>query len=156
MALEHLQASAAMLIRAPAAEVYEALVNPDITTQFWFTHSSGRLEPGATVQWRWAMFGAEATVRVLAYEPPRRLLVDWGTAETPSPVEWTLTDRGDGTTFLQVTNSGFQGDAEAIANAALGSTQGFTIVLANLKAWLEHGLRLNLVADRFPDGLGQG
>jgi hypothetical protein len=30
------------------------------------------------------------------------------------------------------------------------STEGFTIVLAGLKAWLEFGIRLNLVADRFP------
>ena len=32
------------------------------------------------------------------------------------------------------------------------STQGFSLVLAGLKAFLEHGIRLNLVADRFPEG----
>jgi uncharacterized protein YndB with AHSA1/START domain len=32
-----------MLIRKPAAEVYEAFVNPDVTTQFWFTGSNVRL-----------------------------------------------------------------------------------------------------------------
>jgi len=34
-----------MLIRRPVAEVFEAFIDPDITTQFWFTRSSGRLEP---------------------------------------------------------------------------------------------------------------
>ena len=29
-----------ILIRRPAAEVFEAFVNPEITTQFWFTRSS--------------------------------------------------------------------------------------------------------------------
>jgi hypothetical protein len=29
---------------------------------------------------------------------------------------------------------------------------GFTMVLASLKALLEHGIVLNLVADHFPDG----
>jgi hypothetical protein len=29
-------------------------------------------------------------------------------------------------------------------------------VLAALKAYLEHGVSLNLVADRFPDGLDDG
>ena len=28
---------------------------------------------------------------------------------------------------------------------------GYTIVLCGLKAWLEHGIALNLVADKAPD-----
>ena len=34
-----------------------------------------------------------------------------------------------------------------------GATEGFSFVLAGAKALLEHGLQLNLVPDRFPDGL---
>jgi hypothetical protein len=33
---------------------------------------------------------------------------------------------------------------------ALGSTNGFALVLAGAKAVLEHGITLNLIADRFP------
>jgi len=40
-----------MLIRKPVVDVFEAFVNPDITTKFWFTKSSGRLEAGKQVQW---------------------------------------------------------------------------------------------------------
>ena len=47
----------AMLVRRPAAEVFEALVDPTITTKFWFTHSTGRLETGARVKWSWEMYG---------------------------------------------------------------------------------------------------
>ena len=43
--------STGMLIRKPAADVFEAFVNPEITTQFWFTKGSGRLEAGRQVQW---------------------------------------------------------------------------------------------------------
>ena len=35
------------------------------------------------------------------------------------------------------------------------STEGFTLVLAGLKAFLEHDLRLNLIADKFPGDLGE-
>ena len=42
-------AKAEMLIRRPVAEVFEAFINPTITTKFWFTRSSGRLEPGSQV-----------------------------------------------------------------------------------------------------------
>ena len=40
---------AEMLVRKPPAVVFEAIVNPDITTQFWFTSGSGRLELGRPV-----------------------------------------------------------------------------------------------------------
>lgn len=33
------------------------------------------------------------------------------------------------------------------------STQGFTLLLAGLKAWLEHGVQLNLTLDRYPKGI---
>jgi len=36
---------------------------------------------------------------------------------------------------------------------AIDSSQGFALVLAGLKALLEHGIRLNLVSDRFPKGI---
>ena len=39
-------ANAAMLIRKPVAEVFEAFVDRDITRRFWFTKSTGRLETG--------------------------------------------------------------------------------------------------------------
>ena len=34
-----------MLIRRPPEDVFEAFADPAITTRFWFTKSSGRLEP---------------------------------------------------------------------------------------------------------------
>lgn len=33
-----------MLIRKPVKEVFEAIINPEITTKFWFTGSNGRLD----------------------------------------------------------------------------------------------------------------
>lgn len=43
-------ALAEMLIRRPVAEVFEAFVDPAITTQFWFTHSTGRLDQHREVE----------------------------------------------------------------------------------------------------------
>ena len=45
-----------MLIRKPVADVFEAIVNPEITTQFWFTSSSGRLAVGQPIRWDWEMY----------------------------------------------------------------------------------------------------
>src|SRR5262249_36606342 len=40
----------------------------------------------------------------------------------------------------------------ACVQQAISSTEGFTFVLSGLKAFLEHNVLLNLVADRFPKG----
>jgi uncharacterized protein YndB with AHSA1/START domain len=149
-------ARAEMQIRRPPAEVFEAFADPAVTARFWFTHGSGRLEPGARVRWEWAMYGFSVDVEVRASEPGRRIEVTWSAYGAPSTIEWRFTPLPDGTTFVGVTNAGFAGtDAEKM-KAALDSTEGFAFVLAGAKAWLEHGVELNLVRDRFPKGLDDG
>ncbi len=140
-------AKAAMLIRRPVTEVFEAFVDPAITSKFWFTKGSGRLEAGKQVRWDWEMYGVSAQVTVKALEPNQRILIEW-----PTTAEWIFTARADSTTFVSITDQGFSGTPDEIVETALGSTAGFTMVLCGLKAFLEHNVRLNLVADRFPDG----
>ena len=66
-----------MLIRKPVADVFEAFINPDITTKFWFTKSSGRLEPGQQVQWDWEMYDVSIQVTATAIEPNKRIVIEW-------------------------------------------------------------------------------
>lgn len=142
-----------MMIRRPVREVFEAFADPAITTKFWFTRSSGRLEAGKEVRWDWEMFGASAQVRVEAVEPDRRILVTWN---GPGPkVEWTFQARPDGTTLVAISNSGFSLGDEAVAQA-IDSMGGFSFLLAGAKAFLEHGIALNLVADHHPDAARSG
>jgi uncharacterized protein YndB with AHSA1/START domain len=143
-----------MLIRRPAAEAFEAFVNPDITTKFWFTKSSGRLETGKQVQWDWEMYGVSIPVTAKSIEPNERIVIEWPGYSGLTTVEWTFTPLPDGT-FVGITESGFTGDGDSLMKQVAASTQGFTLVLAGLKALLEHGLRLNLVADRYPKGIAE-
>jgi hypothetical protein len=64
-----------------------------------------------------------------------------------------FTPHTDDTTFVAITETGFTGDGDSLVEQVTTSTQGFTLVLAGLKALLEHTIRLNLVADRYPKGL---
>ncbi|HYU31847.1 MAG TPA: SRPBCC family protein [Thermoanaerobaculia bacterium] len=146
-------AKTGMLIRRPVAEVFEAFVDPEITTKFWFTKSSGRLEAGKEVQWEWEMYGMSIPVTVKVVEPNERIVIEWPGYGSPTTVEWTFTPLEDGTTFVRIRNDGFTGDGDALVRQAIDSGQGFTWVLAGLKALLEHNVRLNLVADRFPKGI---
>lgn len=145
-------AKTGMLIRKPVADVFEAFINPDITTKFWFTKSSGRLEVGHQVKWEWEMYGVSTQVTAKIIEPNKRIVIEWQGYSGPTTVEWKFAPQEDGTTFVSITESGFTGDADDLVKYVTNSTQGFTWTLAGLKALLEHNVRLDLVADRFPKG----
>lgn len=145
-------ARAEMLIRKPVDAVFEAFVNPDVTTRFWFTRSSGRLCEAQRVTWEWGMFNMSMQVTVLELAQDERILMEWGGPEKPTIVEWQFKPRGD-STYVSVTNRGFDGDRPQQTAAAVDATEGFALVLVGAKAWLEHGLRLNLIVDRFPDAV---
>jgi uncharacterized protein YndB with AHSA1/START domain len=141
-------AKTGMLIRKPVADVFAAFINPDITTRFWFTKSSGPLQVGKRVKWEWEMYGASTEVAVKAIEPDKRILIEWDGYSGRTTVEWKFARQKDGTTFVSIAESGWTGDADALIEYVSNSTQGFTWTLAGLKGLLEHNVRLNLVADR--------
>jgi uncharacterized protein YndB with AHSA1/START domain len=90
---------------------------------------------------------------VKAIEPNRQLVIQWPGYSGLSTVEWLFTPHTDDTTFVSITETGFNGDGDSLVQQVTASTQGFTLVLAGLKALLEHNIRLNLVADRYPEGI---
>ena len=146
-------AKAEMLIRRPVAEVFEAFVNPAITSRFWFSKGSGRLEAGKEITWEWEMYNFSVQVNVKAIEENARIVVEWPAYGAPTLIEWIFTARPDGATFVSVTNKGFLGSEAEAMQYALDATEGFAFVLAGAKALLEHNVQVNLVPDRFPDGL---
>jgi uncharacterized protein YndB with AHSA1/START domain len=147
-------ATAQMLIRRPAAQVFEALVDPAVTSRYWFSKGSGRLEAGKQVQWDWEMYGFSVKVDVKAIEKNKRILIEWN-GDHPTTVEWTLEPRGEDQTFVTVKNWGFRGDADKVVAQAMDSTGGFSFVLAGMKAWLEHGIELKLIEDHAPSALAE-
>jgi uncharacterized protein YndB with AHSA1/START domain len=148
-------AEAGMLIRRPVAEVFESVVDPRITTKFWFTRSTGKLEAGRRVRWEWEMYDQTADVDVDEVAENERIVMRWPAYEGDgqTTVEWRFTPQPGDATFVEVTNTGFDGDEEAVARQAVAATGGFTLVLAGMKAWLEHSIQLQLVRDRFPEGV---
>jgi uncharacterized protein YndB with AHSA1/START domain len=139
---------AEMLIRRPVEEVYNAFVDPAVTTKFWFTKSDGRLETGKKVTWEWEMYGVGDTLYVHELVPNRTIRLEWSDHTT---TEWTFASRGDNETFVSILNSGFAGNGDEVAGQAIDGMGGYTMVLCALKALLEHNVMLNVVADKAPD-----
>jgi uncharacterized protein YndB with AHSA1/START domain len=145
-------AYAAMLIRKPVSEVFEAIIDPEITSHFWFTHGSGRLAVGKPVQWDWEMHGVSNEVNAKKIEPNQLIVMEWPGYSGPTTVTWKFREVADGT-FLEVEETGWTGSGDELVKFVCNSTGGFTLTLAGMKAYLEHDLELNLVADRFPEGI---
>ena len=147
-----------MLIRKPVNEVFEAMVNPEITSKFWFTQSSGRVEPGKTLEWEWGQFGAKDTVDILEVRDDEYISLQWKLGDLITTVEMTFEPKSDDATLFRVTEKGFwksspadDKNLEEKIGLMLGQNGGWTLVLSNMKVWLEHGIDLNLIADHKPD-----
>jgi uncharacterized protein YndB with AHSA1/START domain len=142
-----------LLIRTPPEQVFTALADPTLTARFWFTSSTGRLLPGARVTWEGEMYGARAVVSVDAIDENRRIAFRWGEGGSDDThVEFTLRPLEGDATYVEVTETGFTGDGDAIVQRVVESTAGFTFVLCAMKAFVERGLELGIIGDVHPFG----
>lgn len=137
-----------MLIRKPINDVFNAFINPEITTQFWFSHSTGKLEQGKTVEWRWAKYEVTAQVKVLNITENRLIQVIWG--DPKSTVDFIFEQVNAEQTYLKIRNYDIPLQGAELIAFVVDATGGFTTVIDNLKAYLEHGIKLNLIDDKFP------
>ena len=144
--------TAQMLIRKPIAMVFEAFINPDITRNFWFTKGSAKLEAGKTVTWEWEMYQVSSDVSVKEIVPGERISITWGDPTTA--VDFLFRAIGDHT-YVEINNYGFTQTGNELAQTINDQTGGFTTVLDGLKAYMEHGINLNLIADKFPKNVAE-
>src|SRR5688572_21806863 len=69
-------------IQRPVAEVFEAVQNPDKLSGYFTTGgSTGRLEPGTKVIWRFADYPGDIDVEVKEVVPNELIAFEWGAAD---------------------------------------------------------------------------
>lgn len=137
-----------MMIRKPIQEVFNAFIDPVITTNFWFTKSTGKLEKSKSVTWEWEMYGVSADVLVKEIIKDQKITIEWDNPTTT--VDFEFTSVSEESTYVVIKNYGFSQSGKELIDAIKNNTGGFTTVLDGLKAYLEHGINLNLVRDKFP------
>ena len=146
-------AEAQMLIRKPVEEVFEAFINPSITRNFWFTKGSDRFEVDKKITWEWEMYNVSTTVVAREILQDQKIVFEW---DDPSKtVELKFKELDDESTFVTVTEYGYNKKGDELLAIIKDSTAGFTTVLDGLKAFLEHRINLNLIADKFPKEVAQ-
>jgi uncharacterized protein YndB with AHSA1/START domain len=70
-------ARATMLIRRPVKEVFNAFIDPAVTTKFWFNRSTSPLDEGKTVTWYWDHYGISEEIFVKTIDENRRIEIEW-------------------------------------------------------------------------------
>lgn len=140
-----------MMIRKPVTKVFQAFINPKLTTAFWFTKSSGKLEKGKTITWDWEMYNHSVEVLVKEIIDNKKISILWGKPATM--VDFEFETLNENQTYVTIKNYGFSETGDELIETIKNSTGGFTTVLDGLKAYLEHNINLNLIADKYPKGL---
>ncbi|TKR24206.1 ATPase [Cellulomonas hominis] len=146
-ALQDLRFTVSGRIARPCAEVYEAVADPEQLSRYFTTGGArGRLEPGAEVTWDFHDAPGRFPVTVVEAEPPRRLVIRWAGEATVDGAGTTTTFEleplDDGARTLVTITEGAWRPTPDGARGAFGNCQGWTGMLAALKAWLEHGVNL--------------
>jgi len=144
---------AQMMIRKSSIEVYKAFIDPEITKNFWFTKSSGKLALGKEVTWTWEMYKHSGIVVATELIPAEKITIEWYGPSQPTIVEIAFKTLGFEKTLVSIRHHGFDKTGDELIETVKDSTSGFTIVLAGLKSYLEHGINLRLIDDKFPPEL---
>jgi uncharacterized protein YndB with AHSA1/START domain len=145
--IENITVEAQMLIRKPIAEVFNAFIDPTITTKFWFSRSTGKLIKGKKVTWYWDDYNVSDEIEVLEIKPNECIIIRWDNPSTE--VVFSFQSVSADSTYVVIKNFGFHQQGKALLDAVMNNTGGFTTVLDGLKAYLEFGIQLNLVRDKF-------
>ena len=140
--MDSLEIKTAIQIGKPAQEVFEAIVDPAQMSNYFISKSSGRMEAGKEVKWRFPEFDMEFPVRIGKIEKNKYVSFHWDSEDgKPLLVEITLTPQKDSSTLVSVTEKDMPHNEAGIKWLA-GNTEGWANFLACLKAWVEYGINL--------------
>jgi uncharacterized protein YndB with AHSA1/START domain len=136
-----LEIKAALQILKPVNEVFEAIVDPAKMSNYFISKSSGRMEEGKQIIWRFPEFDMDVPVSVDKIQKDKYISYYWDSDGIKLLVEMTLTPGKGKSTIVTVTEKSRNNDEDGI-KWLKGNTEGWANFLACLKAYLEYGINL--------------
>jgi len=140
-----LESNATIQIQKPIEEVFEGIVNPSQMTKYFISESSGRLESGKEVIWKFPEFADKYPVKEIKIETNCSISFVW---DPETVVKITLEKLPDNSTIVRVHESEKELNEENL-KWALSNSSGWANFLACLKAYLEYGINLRKGAFEF-------
>ncbi len=114
-------------------------------SRFWLSRTSAPLRTGRSVTWEFMVPSAVAETHVREMVRDRRIVLEWDGDER---AELKFEQRADGFTRVEIESAITSMTVEEAVAKAIEATQGYTLVVSNLKALLETGSSARLVEDK--------
>ena len=136
-----LEIKTALQIQKPANDVFEAIVDPKKMSNYFIVQSTGRMETGKEIFWKFPEFDEQFPIRVDKIKMDNYVSFYWDTDGKELLVEMNLTSVNNNSTLVTITEKSMTNN-EAGIKWLKGNTEGWANFLACLKAYLEYGINL--------------
>ncbi|RIA10218.1 uncharacterized protein YndB with AHSA1/START domain [Flavobacteriaceae bacterium MAR_2010_72] len=133
-----LESNATIQIQKPIEEVFDGIVNPEKMTKYFISESTGRLETGKEVMWKFPEFEDKFPITEIKIENTSEISFVW---DPETIVSIRLEKLPDDSTIVRVNENGKELN-EANLKWALENSGGWANFLACMKAYLEYGIEL--------------
>jgi uncharacterized protein YndB with AHSA1/START domain len=130
-----IRARVSLWIDCEPGRVYDAFVRPDSLAAFWLRAAEAPLAVGREIRWSFQVDGAEIDTTATRLEPGKAIEWVWSDG---SHVSISLEAIAGGTAVTLINDHLGRNGTDPVS-AALDATEGFALVLADLKTWIETG-----------------
>ena len=137
-----LEIRARLQISKPVHEVFEAIVDPQKMSNYFIEKSTGRMEQGKELMWKFPEFIQQILIKVDKIEKDTYVSYFWeGVEGKELLVEMNLTAKDADKTLVTITEKSMDNDELGI-KWLKSNTEGWANFLACMKAYLEYGINL--------------
>lgn len=140
-----LTSKATLQIQKPVSEVFAAIVNPEKMTKYFISESTGRMEEGKEIIWKFPEFPDKFPVKVTEIQPNKSVSFGW---DEETVVHIILEEQPDKSTVVKVTE-GEKELNEKNLEWLVSNSFGWGNFLCCMKAYLEYGIELRKGAFEF-------
>lgn len=141
MNMEKLEINCAMQIQKPTHEVFEAIVNHEKMSNYFISQSSGIMEEGKNLIWKFPEFDFEFPIKVQKVETNKYISFYWENSGKDLLVEITLSEKENNSTLVSISEKSMENNEVGLKWLS-GNSFGWSNFLACLKAYLEYNINL--------------
>jgi len=128
-------------VQKPVQEVFEAVGNPVHMTRYFISESTGFMEQGKTLMWKFPEFEEKFPVYIEKIDPGKFISFSWNNNGNKYVVDISFSEQKNNSTLVSVSETGGKNNEEGIIWLKQ-NTAGWANFLACLKAYLEYGINL--------------
>lgn len=139
--MEKLEINCAMQIQKPIHEVFEAIILPEKMSNYFISQSTGIMEEGKNLIWKFPEFDFECPVKVQKIEKDKYISFYWENSGVDLLVEITLSENENNSTLVLISEKSMENNEEGLKWLS-GNSFGWSNFLACLKAYLEYNINL--------------